>query len=194
MKPIAIAAALAALLTPALASAHLAVGANAPAVRTQGALSGRVVDVDLRAALRRGPVVLYFYPAAFTGGCDAQAKEFSEAADSFAREGATIIGMSGDPIDKLQRFSTEKCAGKFAVGTATAATIRAYDVGFKPPPNFPAAAAAQFSNRSDRTTYVITPDGKVSFVYSNLSPRGHVEQSLAAVRTWRAAHPVRRRG
>jgi peroxiredoxin len=102
--------------------------------------------------------------------------------------------MSGDPIDKLQRFSTEKCAGKFAVGTATAATIRAYDVGFKPPANFPAAAAAQFATRSDRTTYVITPDGKVAFVHSAMSPRGHVEQSLQAVRAWRAAHPARRRG
>ena len=192
MKPIATIAALAALLAPAAASAHLAVGATAPALRTQGALSGRVVDVDLRAALRRGPVVLYFYPAAFTGGCDAQAKEFSEAAESFARAGATIIGMSGDPIDKLQRFSTEKCAGKFTVGTATPPIIRAYNVAFKAPPNFPASAAGQFATRTDRTTYVITPDGKVNFVYSNLSPRGHVEQSLQAVRTWRAQHPARR--
>lgn len=185
MKPVRIIAALAALMTPAVASAHLAVGATAPALRTQGALAGRVVDVDLREALRKGPVVLYFYPAAFTGGCDMQARAFSEASEGFAQAGATVIGMSGDPIDKLQKFSVEKCAGKFVVGAATPGTIRAFDVAFRPPAGASSQMIAQMGSRSDRTTYVIAPDGKIAFVYSNMSPRDHVEQSLAAVRNLR---------
>lgn len=186
------AATAAAAFVPGVALAHLPVGAAAPALQVQGALAGRIVPVNLRQALRKGPVVLYFYPAAYSAGCDMQAKEFSEAADSFAREGATVIGMSADPIDKLQKYSTEKCGGKFAVGAATPAAIRAFDVAFRAPPGLSPEMLAQAASRTDRTTYVIAPDGKVAFAYSNLNPRGHVEQSLQAVRAWRAAHPLRK--
>jgi peroxiredoxin len=188
MRSISIAAALALLAAPVAASAYLEVGAAAPDFRTQGALAGKVINVNLKQALKKGPVVLYFYPAAFSPGCDAQAHAFSEANDDFQKAGAAVLGMSADPIDKLQRFSVEKCSSKFTVAMAAPAVIKAYDVTFKPPANLKLSPEqlAQAASRTDRTSYVIAPNGQIIFVYSNLSPREHVEKTLAAVREWQA--------
>jgi len=189
MRSISIAAGLALLSIPAVAPAYLGVGAAAPDFKTQGALAGKVIDVNLKAALKKGPVVLYFYPAAFSPGCDAQAHAFSEASDDFTKAGATVLGMSADPIDKLQRFSVEKCSSKFAVAMAAPQVIKAYDVAFKAPATLKLSPEqlAQAASRTDRTSYVIAPNGKIIFVYSNLSPREHVEKTLAAVREWQAS-------
>ncbi|RDE06980.1 peroxiredoxin [Sphingomonas aracearum] len=168
----------AAALLAAPASAALKPGAKAPAFATQAATGGKVSTFDLSAALKKGPVVLYFFPAAFTSGCTVEAHEFAEASDDFARAGATLIGLSADPIDKLADFSVKECRNKFPVGVAQAPTIAGYDV-----------AHAVAKNRTDRTSYVIAPNGRILYALSQPNPAGHVQGTLAAVREWRAKHP-----
>jgi peroxiredoxin len=165
---------LVALVLPAAAMATLPVGAQAPAFSTQGALGGKDVAFDLRKALRKGPVVLYFYPKAFTQGCTLEAHAFAEATPEFAKYGATVIGMSADDLPTLRKFSTEECRSQFAVGTATPAVVKAYDVGFARP-----GAPAGLTNR---TSYVIAPSGKIVFVHSDLDYRDHVKLTLDAVK------------
>jgi peroxiredoxin len=171
-------AAAALALAAAPLSAALPVGAKAPEIQTQISLAGKAMPFSLKSALKKGPVVLYFYPAAFTKGCTIEAHEFAEATDDFNKMGATVIGMSADPIDTLNKFSVEECRNKFAVGSATADTIKAYDVILPMKPTI-----------SNRTSFVIAPDGKVIFVHSELSPDGHVKGTMEAVKTWRAKHP-----
>ena len=163
------------LATPGLAS--LAVGAKAPDFSTQASLAGKAMPFNLKAALKKGPVVLYFYPAAFTKGCTIEAHDFAEATDDFNKMGATVIGMSADPIETLNKFSVEECRNKFAVGSATAATIKAYDVAFPVKPDI-----------SNRTSFVIAPGGKIIYVYSALDPAGHVTGTMGAVKAWDAKH------
>ncbi len=165
---------------PAAASAALPVGAPAPDFSTQVSLAGKPMPFSLAQALKKGPVVLYFYPAAFTSGCTVEAHDFAEATDGFRQMGATVIGMSADPIDKLNRFSVSECRNKFAVGSATPATITAYDVVLPVKPTL-----------SNRTSYVIAPDGRVIFAYSAMDPSGHVRGAMDAVRAWRAEHPAK---
>ncbi len=169
--------ALALAAIPVAANAMLAVGAKAPDFTTQVSLAGKPMPFSLKAALKKGPVVLYFYPAAFTKGCTIEAHDFAEATDDFRKLGATVIGMSADGIDKLNQFSVSECRNKFAVGSATPATITAYDVTL---PNNPAM--------SNRTSYVIAPDGKVIFAYSAMDPAGHVTGTMDAVKAWDAKH------
>ena len=161
-------AALLALSAPA--SAALPVGAKAPDFTTVGALNGREFRVHLAEQLKSGPVVLYFYPKAFTEGCTLEAKAFSDASADFRRAGARVIGLSADNLPTLKRFSTEACRGKFPVATARPEVIKAYDV------KLPVVSM------SNRTSYVIARDGRVAFVHSDLSWKDHVTKTLAAVR------------
>jgi len=165
---------LVALVLPTAAMATLPVGAQAPAFSTQGALGGKDVAFDLRKALRNGPVVLYFYPKAFTQGCTLEAHAFAEATPEFAKYGATVIGMSADDLPTLRKFSTEECRSQFAVGTATPAVVKAYDVALGR-----TGAPAGVTNR---TSYVIAPNGKIVFVHSDLDYRDHVKLTLDAVK------------
>lgn len=165
-----------AALAGAPALAALPVGATAPEFATQASLAGKVFPFDLDAALAKGPVVLYFYPAAFTKGCTIEAHEFADATADFAKLGATVVGISKDPINTLRKFSVSACRSKFAVASADAALIREYDVAFP------------VIGRSNRTSFVIAPDHKIIFVYSAMDPAGHVEKTMAAVKAWRAAH------
>ena len=119
--------------------------------------------------------MLYFYPRAFTGGCTLEAHAFSEAARDFRRAGARVIGMSADDYETLRRFSVEGCRNAFPVATASQATIRAYDV-----------ALSDGTPRTNRTSYVIAPNGRIIYAYSDLNWRNHVTNTLAAVREWRA--------
>ncbi|MEO5586313.1 MAG: peroxiredoxin [Novosphingobium sp.] len=183
-KPFLAAAALALAMFPLSASAELAQGARAPYFTTQGAKAGKPYQFDLRQALRRGPVVLYFYPKAFTQGCTLEAHAFAEATDQFAAAGATVVGMSNDDLPTLQRFSTEACRDKFAVAIATPAIIRQYDVALKLPPAM-AARANSVGSGSSRTSYVIAPDGRIQFVHSDLDYRDHVRLTLEAVKAMR---------
>ena len=167
-----LAAALVLAATPAVAT--LPVGAKAPDFSTRGAMAGKVVKVHLAQQLRRGPVVLFFFPAAFTGGCNAQAAAFSQAAADFRAAGATVIGMSADDVSTLQRFSTEKCAGKFAVASAGPGVVQKYDVAL--------GRKVQGREVTNRTSYVIDRSGRIALVHSDLDPAGHVAAALEAVR------------
>jgi thioredoxin-dependent peroxiredoxin len=163
-------------LCTAPATAALTVGATAPAFTTQASLAGKAMPFDLKAALKKGPVVLYYYPAAFTKGCTIEAHDFAEATDQFKALGATVIGVSADPIDVLNKFSVTECRNKFAVASATPQMIADYDVKL--------ATTA----RASRTSYVIAPDGKIIFAYSAMDPAGHVEKTMDAVKQWKATH------
>lgn len=158
---------------PALAA--LPVGAKAPPLATTGALSGKPIRFDLAAALRKGPVVLYFYPKAFTKGCTLEARAFSEAIPEFKAAGAQVIGLSADDLPTLKRFSVEECRSAFPVGIATAKAIRAYDV------SMPVVGAVK--TMSNRTSYVIDRSGRIVMVHSDMDWSDHVAKSLAAVRS-----------
>ena len=160
-------------LLPFAASAELPVGAQAPAFATQGALAGKPFAFDLKAALRRGPVVLYFYPKAFTPGCTLEAHAFAEASDQFHAAGATIIGMSNDGLPALLKFSVSDCRNKFAVASATPAIVKAYDVDL--------VQGGVSTGYTKRTSYVIARDGRIVLVHSDMDYRDHVKLTLAAV-------------
>ena len=156
------------------AAAALPVGAKAPEFVTTGAIGGKPFQLSLRRALRTGPVVLYFYPKAFTKGCTLEARAFSEAADDFRKAGAQVIGLSADDLPTLKRFSVEGCRSAFPDATASPATIRAYDVAMP--------VVGKVVTMSNRTSYVIGRDGRIRFVHSDLDWSGHVQKTLAAVR------------
>ena len=158
--------------------AALAPGAAAPDFTTQATLAGKPFSFSLADALKKGPVVLYFYPAAFTPGCTIEAHEFAEASDKFKALGATVIGVSHDDIDKLNKFSVSECRNKFAVASDGDQKItKAYDAVLKQKPEY-----------ANRTSYVIAPDGKIIYEYTALSPEKHVENTMAAVEKWKADH------
>jgi peroxiredoxin len=163
------------LAAPAFAA--LKVGDSAPPFTAPASLAGKEFKFDLAEALKKGPVVLYFYPAAFSKGCTIEAHEFAEATDQFNALGATVIGASTDDIETLNRYSVSECRNKFAVAAVEKGLAKSYD-----------AALWFMPSKSNRTSYVIAPDGKIIFVYSALDPDGHVEKSLAAVRQWRETH------
>jgi peroxiredoxin Q/BCP len=175
MRLAAAALAFALSLAPTAAVPALPTGARAPDFTTMGALAGRDFRLRLSEQLRHGPVVLYFYPRAFTEGCTLEARAFSEAARDFRRAGARVIGMSADDQATLRRFSVEGCRNAFPVATATPETIRAYDVRLRE--NAPVTS---------RTSYVIAPNGRVIYAYTDMDWRNHVTNTLAAVRQWRA--------
>ncbi len=159
------------------AHAELKVGDQAPMFTAQATQGGKVFTWSLRDALAKGPVVLYFYPAAFTPGCTIEAHNFAEAIDQYTALGASVIGVSHDPIDKLQRFSVSECRSKFPVAADTdGAIMKAYD-----------AVMPIISRYANRTSYVIAPDGRIVYVYSSLSPNQHVANTLEAVKRWKAS-------
>ena len=175
MRMMIVALALAAALP---AAAQIAPGAAAPDFTTQGALAGKEFTLNLKNQLRKGPVVLYFYPMSFTPGCSAEAQAFAAATPEFKAAGATVIGMAADPIGKLKDFSTKDCASKFAVAQATPAIIDGYDVALK--------RNGTKTAMTSRTSFVIAPDGKVIYAHSEMSPAPHIRNTLAAVKAWRA--------
>ncbi|MCC7097046.1 MAG: peroxiredoxin [Thermomonas sp.] len=164
------------LCLPALAA--LKPGAAAPAFTAPAFLAGKPFTYDLKAALKQGPVVVYFFPAAFTPGCNAEAAAFSRAIDRFKAQGATVIGVTAGNTERLAAFSsdTEKCAGKFPV---------AADPGAKIAATFDATMALK-SDLASRTSYLIGRDGKVVAVYDAMNPNQHVQRMLDALATLRA--------
>ncbi len=156
-------------LVAAPVSAALQPGARAPNFVTAGAIAGKPFKLDLGEQLRHGPVVLYFYPKAFTKGCTLEAHAFSEAIPAFTKAGARVIGMSADNLDTLKRFSVEECRNAFPVATANKKVIKAYDV------------AIPVVGMSNRTSYVISSDGRIVMVHSDMDWKDHVAKSLAAV-------------
>jgi peroxiredoxin len=157
--------------------AELQPGASAPPFTTEATLAGKPFSFSLAAALQSGPVVLYFYPAAFTTGCTVEAHDFAEATERFKALGATVIGVSHDTIETLNKFSVSECRNKFAVASDPDLSIsNAYD------------AKIFLTHYSNRTSYVIAPDGKIIYAYSALDPDKHVENTMAAVAKWQAEH------
>jgi peroxiredoxin len=158
--------------------AALPEGAKAPDFSTEATLAGKPFTFSLADALKKGPVVLYFYPAAFTPGCTIEAHNFAEATDKFKALGATVIGVSHDNIDTLNKFSVSECRNKFAVAAdADQKITKEYD-----------AVLAQKPEYANRTSYVIAPDGKIIYEYTALNPDKHVENTMAAVEKWKTTH------
>jgi peroxiredoxin len=154
--------------------AALKVGDKAPEFKAPAYLAGKPFTYKLADALKKGPVVVYFFPAPHTSGCNVEAHLFSEAIDQFKAEGATVIGVTAGNLDQLAAFSkeTEYCGGKFPVAADTGAKIATqYD-----------ALLVQKPGWSDRTSYVISPTGTIVHVYSDLSPKQHVQETLDAVK------------
>src|SRR4051812_17853530 len=153
------------------ASAALPVGAKAPDFTTTGATGGKAFKLHLAQQLKKGPVVLYFFPKAFTSGCTAEAHAFSESIGDFRKAGAQVIGMSADDLATLKDFSVKECRSAFPVATATPATQKAYDVAWAAHPGI-----------TTRTSYVIARNGKIVMVHDDLDFSQHVAKTLAAVK------------
>jgi thioredoxin-dependent peroxiredoxin len=173
-------AVLAASLAGALAlpaSAALPVGAAAPDFSLPATLGGHQFNFSLADALKKGPVVVYFYPAAFTSGCTIEAHAFAAAIDQYKALHATVIGVSHDDIAKLDKFSVSECQSKFPVAAdPNLAVAKSYD------------STIALKTFASRTSYVIAPDGKIIYAYSNMNPNDHVANTLAAVKAYEAQH------
>ena len=154
------------------AEAALDVGDKAPDFTTVAAKAGKQFDFSLSSALAKGPVVLYFFPAAFSEGCSIEARSFAEAIGQYESMGATVIGVSRDAIDVLSRFSVQACNGKFPVASDESLTIaKSFDAVMKHRPEY-----------ANRISYVIAPNGKVAYSYLSLDPTRHVTNTLTALR------------
>ena len=153
------------------AAAALKVGDKAPDFTTVGAVGGKDFKIHLAEMLKNGPVVLYFFPKAFTSGCTAEAHAFSQSIGEFKKAGAQVIGMSGDDLATLHQFSEKECRSAFPVATATPALQKEYDVAWAAHPGI-----------TTRTSYVIGRDGKIVMVHDDLDFSQHVAKTLAAVR------------
>jgi peroxiredoxin Q/BCP len=168
-------------------SKMLAKGDVAPVFNAQASQAGKEFNFSMKNALAKGPVVVYFYPSAYTGGCDAEAHAFAEMKEKFTAAGATIIGVSGDDIKRLNTFSAdpEYCAGKFAVASDADGKIAAsYGLTMNAArPGMKDVRGIEINHGFiPRTTYVIDKNGKIVEVFSSISPTEHVEKSLAIVK------------
>ncbi len=164
--------------SPALAA--LQPGQPAPDFSTMATLGGHEFSFHLADALKNGPVVLYFYPAAFTKGCTVEAHDFANATPQFAAQHATVIGVSMDKIGTLDKFSVTECRNKFAVASDASGSIsKSYD-----------AVLIGVLGYASRTSYVIAPGNKVIYAYNAMDPDAHVANTMKAVQDWNAAHPA----
>ncbi len=189
---------LATLLTTAIALPALAAlkeGDSAPDFKAQASLAGKAFTFSLKDSLKKGPVVVYFYPSAFTGGCNIQAHTFAVNHEKFAQAGATIIGVSLDNIARLNEFSAdpEFCAGKIAVASdADGKIAKSFDLHVRD------AAPGRKDTRgkdidhgfAERTTYIVTPDGRIAATLGGLAPEANVHQALEAVQKLAASKPA----
>jgi thioredoxin-dependent peroxiredoxin len=157
------------------AYAALQAGSKAPMFTAQASLGGKVYEYSLADELKKGPVVVYFYPAAFTPGCTIEAHDFAEATDKYKALGATVIGVSHDPIAKLQKFSVSECRSKFPVAADTDQKImKEYD-----------SILPNHDQYANRTSYVSAPDGTSIYTYTDMSPDKHVANTLKAIEDWK---------
>ena len=185
MKRILIAALLsAAVAVPA--SAALKEGDTAPAFQVQASQNGKAFSYSLKEALKKGPVVVYFYPSAFTGGCNIQAHTFAVNHDKFNAAGATVVGVSLDSIARLNEFSADPnyCAGKFPVAAdANGDIAKSFDLSIREiPAGRKDTRGVEIDHAAtERTTFIITPDGKIAATVGGLTPEANVEKALATV-------------
>jgi thioredoxin-dependent peroxiredoxin len=170
--------ALTAALFAAPAFAMLKPGDTAPDFTAPAALGGKEFSFVLADALKKGPVVVYFYPKAFTHGCSLEAHAFADAMDKFTALGASVVGVSHDDIATLDKFSTSDCVNKFPVASdGDQHIMKAYD----------AVLGGAHPELANRTSYVIAPDGHVLYEFTDLDYSKHVDNTLAALATWKAA-------
>ncbi len=163
-------------IVPASSIAALQKGAKAPDFTLNAAQGGKPFSLSLKQTLRNGPVVLYFFPAAFTAGCTVEAHLFAEASDDFNRQGARVIGVTAGNIDRVAEFSKSECRDKFAVAADPGAKVAAkYDSTMQGPNG---------TTLSSRTSYVIAPNGTILLSYTDPKPQAHIEKTMAAVRAW----------
>src|SRR5438874_6756322 len=156
------------------ACAALDIGERAPNFTTDAALGGSVYRYSLADSLKKGPVVLYFFPAAFSEGCSAEAHFFADAVGEFKSLGATVIGVSGDDIETLTKFSVQACQNKFPVASdQNQSVIKSFDAVLQTRPEY-----------ANRISYLIAPDGKIVYEYMSLNPTKHVEKTLQALKSW----------
>lgn len=161
------------------ALAALPEGAKAPDFRLQAALAGKPMTFSLAQALRQGPVVLYFFPAAFTQGCTLEAHAFAEATDDFRKLNATVIGVTAGNADRVAEFSKLECRDKFAVAADPGAKVAGdYQTQFK---------TKGGTLLSERTSFVIAPDGKILLSYTDANPEQHIRKTMDAVKAWHDA-------
>jgi peroxiredoxin Q/BCP len=159
--------------------AALNVGENAPTFTTQASLGGKEFTFSLAESMKQGPVVLYFYPAAFTKGCTIEAHDFAEAMDQYRALSATVVGVSHDNIETLDKFSVSECGSKFPVAADTDQRImKSYDAILAIKPEY-----------ANRTSYVISPNGRIIYSFTDLSPEKHVKNTLSALRKWKSENP-----
>ena len=166
-------------LAPPAAHASLDVGDKAPDFAADAALAGKPFRFSLAEALARGPVVLYFFPAAFSDGCSVEAHAFAEAMPKFEALGASVVGVSGDDLATLAKFSVQACQSRFpVVSDAGLGVVRSYDAAMTTRPDY-----------ANRVSYVIVPGksggASIAYQYTSLNPDRHVEKTLAALRAWR---------
>jgi peroxiredoxin len=181
VKPSTLLLSLAFGLFASAAMAALKPGDAAPDFTVAAAKGGEEFTFSLADALKKGPVVLYFYPKSFTSVCTVEAHDFAENIDNFTAAGASVIGLSSDNIDTQREFSSKECRDKFPVGADPGfSVINAYDAAFTIPGVGPAFA--------HRVSYVISPDGKILSVTADSGAEKHIENALAIVRKWREEH------
>jgi len=164
-------------LTGQAAVAALPVGAMAPDFELQGALGGKPLTFSLGQALRQGPVVLYFFPAAFTTGCTIEAHEFAQATDAFHQLGATVVGVTVGNIERVTEFSKLECRDQFAVAADPGAQVAArYQTLFE---------TKDGRTLSNRTSFVIAPNGKILLSYTDINPDLHIQKTMEPVKALR---------
>jgi peroxiredoxin len=177
LRPTPLLAAATLLCLAATAQAALKPGDAAPLFTTEAAVGGKQMPLVLADALKKGPVVLYFFPKSFTSGCTLEAHLFADATEKFAALGASVVGVSHDDIATQIKFSKEECRDKFAVAAdPDSAIIQSYD------------AKMAMMPMSGRISYVISPDDKIIYEYSSMDPTDHVKNTMKAVEDWRTAH------
>ena len=164
----------AALLLADPAHAALDVGDKAPDFNIEASLAGKSYRFSLAEALKKGPVVLYFFPAAFSVGCTIEANKFAESTDDYKQLGATVIGVSHDDIDTLKKFSATECRNKFAVAAdVDQSVMKSYDAVLSLKPDY-----------ANRTSYVISQEGKIVYQFTSLNPLRHVANTMSALKGW----------
>jgi len=181
LKTLAVATLMALSVPVSSAFAALQVGEKAPDFKLEAALAGKATTFSLQQALQKGPVVLYFFPAAFSAGCTLEAHDFAEATDEFKKQGATVIGVTAGNTDQIAKFSQLECRDKFTV---------AADPGAKVAAEYKSTMEMKGQKLSDRTSYVIAPDGKILLSYTDKNPDAHIEKAMDAVKKYRQANPA----
>ncbi|MGE8944357.1 peroxiredoxin [Leptospira interrogans] len=161
------------------AKAELSIGSPAPAFSVDAALGGKDIAFNLAEALTKGPVVVYFYPKSFTSVCTEEARLFAETMEEFEMLGASVIGISTDTLETQREFSRLGCRDKFPVGAdPDGSVVRAYD----------AARGTTSHIMASRTSYVITPDGKIHSALTASDAESHIEFALKSIRAWKAKY------